>query len=184
MDRSRIALLICVLISVSSMSCTIRKLAPNELGNTSKSRVPQEWRSVMDRAMRTYTSLDSRNILNQIRINLAAPYRYGGITRSGFDCSGFVVRVFEDTFGITLPHNSLLIYHECQPIKHSKPMVGDLLFFRTNSSTSINHVGIYIVGTKFVHASSKRGVVISDLRSEYYKNNFAGIRRFVLNPAN
>lgn len=165
-----------------STACSIRRVEPEGINYDGDRGLPDSWERTLHRAEARDSSLDSRSLLSYIRRYLGAPYREGGVTPEGFDCSGLVVRLFEDSFGVTLPHNSFMIYQESKPLNKRKPILGDLLFFKTGSDGKINHVGVYIVGTKFVHSSSERGVVISDLRSEYYKKNFAAIRRFEISP--
>ena len=98
---------------------------------------------------------------------LGTPYRHGGITRKGMDCSGFVSTAFKS---IEIPLSRL-----------SNVQVGDLLFFKTLRKNRISHVGLVVDvdggEVKFIHASSKRGVVISSLSDAYYKKAFRIAKR-------
>ena len=106
------------------------------------------------------------------------PYRIGGLSRRGVDCSGFVHLSFRDLFGITLPRTTLeqrklgfeVLPHKLQP--------GDLLFFKTGWFT--HHVGIYLDNRRFLHASTSKGVMISSLQEEYWQNNFYIAKRLNL----
>lgn len=116
---------------------------------------------------------DNLKLYDEIESWIGVPYRYGGSTRRGVDCSGLVVNVYKDVYGIKLQRNSELIYKKnCDKIKKSKLREGDLVFFKTGKKKRINHVGIYLKNGKFVHTSASRGVIISSLDEDYYRRNF------------
>lgn len=103
-------------------------------------------------------------------------YRTGGTSRGGFDCSGFVRYVYKK-YGLQLPHSSAAQSSHGVSISKSQLKAGDLVFFQTNGR-GISHVGIYIGGGKFVHASSHgRGVTTDSLGSSYYSPRYRGARR-------
>lgn len=105
-----------------------------------------------------------------------APYRYGGSSRRGFDCSGFTSKVFAKE-GVSLPHNSAEQFGYGRRVKSGDMKPGDLVFFR-NGRRGIGHVGIYAGDGKFVHANRPGGhVKVDSLRSGYYERNFRGARR-------
>jgi probable lipoprotein NlpC len=109
-----------------------------------------------------------------------APYAYGGIDASGFDCSGLVYRVFLQTLGIVLPRTAREQYAFREPIDASKVQPGDLLFFDTTGPLS--HVGIYEGEGRFVHAASdgpRRGVIESSLSEAYWAKTFTGAGRII-----
>jgi probable lipoprotein NlpC len=109
-----------------------------------------------------------------------APYAYGGIDASGFDCSGLVYRVFLQTLGSALPRTAREQYDFREPIDAAKLQPGDLLFF--NTTGPISHVGIYVGEGRFVHAASegpKRGVIESSLSESYWAKAFAGAGRII-----
>jgi cell wall-associated NlpC family hydrolase len=110
---------------------------------------------------------------------LGTPYAWGGRTRRGTDCSGFTQSVFAE-LGIELPRNSRSQWKTGRAVKYSQLRKGDLVFFRTIANR-ISHVGIMTQPSshEFVHASSSRGVVRSNLESKYYKKRYAGARRVI-----
>ena len=102
------------------------------------------------------------------------PYVFGGTTRTGFDCSGFTRYVFAGS-GIRLPRTSYEQFATGQPVNRSQLQPGDLVFFSTYS-TGASHVGIYIGGGRFVHASDQ-GVRVTSLNDSYYAARYIGARR-------
>ena len=112
---------------------------------------------------------------------LGTPYRYEGITRKGMDCSGFVSTAFK-SIDIALSRSSQEMATQGKKVKLKNVKVGDLLFFKTlRNRKRISHVGMVVDvdgdEVKFIHASSKRGVVISSLSEAYYKKAFRLAKR-------
>ena len=102
---------------------------------------------------------------------LGSPYKYGGNTRNGTDCSGFVSSIYSSFYKIELDRTSLLIYQNARKINKSQVKEGDLVFFKTDGN-KVSHVGITITPNQFIHASSKKGVVVNSLNEPYYSKNF------------
>lgn len=112
-------------------------------------------------------------LLSEAEKWLGVPYRYGGNTRSGCDCSGFVSQVYNRVYGKALERNSAAMKDvNCKEIKSSQLRTGDLVFFKTGTSGRINHVGIYLKNRKFIHSSSSRGVIVSSLDERYYQRTY------------
>ena len=110
---------------------------------------------------------------------VGTPYRQGGTSRKGVDCSGLVFAVYRE-FDIRLPRTSRDQSRIGDQVDRSGLKPADLLFFKTSRKESVTHVGIYIGGGKFVHAStSERKVRIDALNDDYYKRRFTVARRVV-----
>ena len=108
-------------------------------------------------------------------------YRYGGTSRSGMDCSGLVFKSF-DQAGMQLPRVSRDMATQGKAVSLAEIVPGDLLFFKTDkSSRQINHVGLIISknGNEvlFIHATTSRGVIVSNLTENYWRKAFVGARR-------
>ncbi|MBN6075406.1 C40 family peptidase [Aggregatibacter actinomycetemcomitans] len=105
------------------------------------------------------------------------PYRIGGQSRSGVDCSGFVQTTFFDRFGIKLPRQTKDQANYGQYIEKGDIQTGDLVFFKTGRGPHGYHVGIYVKEDKFLHASTKGGVIYSSLNSDYWRKAYWQARR-------
>lgn len=102
---------------------------------------------------------------------MGTPYAYGGASKRGIDCSSFAGLVMNEVYGKTLPRSS---EEQAKVIKRKyerQLKEGDLVFFSFGSSR-INHVGIYLQNGKFVHASTSKGIIISNLRDSWYYKAF------------
>ncbi len=103
---------------------------------------------------------------------VGTPYKFGGNSPRGFDCSGFTSYVFNQA-GITLPRTASAQYAHSRRVRRAELAVGDLLFFRIGGS--ISHVAIYIGEDKFIHApSSGKQVSFDNLSNPYWQEHWIG----------
>ena len=108
---------------------------------------------------------------------LDTPYKFGGNSESGIDCSAFTKTVFSNTFSMELPRTAKEQYQVGDEIDSKNDLkFGDLVFFNTRKRVKPGHVGIYIGDNLFAHAS-KKGVTVSSLEDNYYSRKFMGGRR-------
>ena len=107
------------------------------------------------------------------------PYRYGGNDANGFDCSGFAAELYNRVAGMSLPRTSEAQFRVGRDVSQDDMRPGDLVFFRSPNSSAVTHVGVYIGGSYFTHASTSRGVTFNSTKESYYRNNFHGARRVV-----
>ena len=120
-------------------------------------------------------------LLSDAQKYLGAPYKYAGNTSAGFDCSGLVVKVFDEN-KLQLPRRSEDQSNEGKEIKIKEAKPGDLVFFATSGGSRVTHVGIvHDIGgdgeVKFIHSSTSKGVIISSLNEKYWNNAYLFARR-------
>jgi len=119
-------------------------------------------------------------VIEASRVYLGTPYRYGGMTSAGLDCSGFINLSFRDALGVSLPRSASGLFSWTVRIPYDKAQPGDFLFFRTDTTGNITHVGLYLGERVFIHAASagaRTGVIYSSLDEHYWSNVFAGAGR-------
>lgn len=102
-------------------------------------------------------------------------YRLGGLSKRGVDCSGFVYLTYRSKFRVKLPRTTERLSEVGEAVKRSELRTGDLVFFKTGPG--VRHVGIYLEKGKFLHASKRRGVMISRLNNVYWKPRFWKAKR-------
>ena len=102
---------------------------------------------------------------------LGTPHKLGGSSKSGIDCSGFVKNVYSEVYKENIPRTSRDMADQVKTKKIKNLKEGDLVFFAFGGG-KIDHVGIYLHNNKFVHVSTKRGVMISDLEEIWYSKYF------------
>ena len=124
-------------------------------------------------------SASASDIVSVAQQYLGVPYVYGGSSPSGFDCSGFTMYVFAQV-GISLPHGATSQLSYGTEVSRSNLQPGDLVFFQDYGAVA-SHVGIYIGGDQFIHASSSSGnsrcVTTSSLSESYYASHYLTARR-------
>jgi len=116
-------------------------------------------------------------ILLEVIKYLDAPYKYGGNSNDGIDCSGFTRQIFLNTFSIELPRSAKEQFEIGEKVDRDDLEFGDLVFFNTSRRSKPGHVGIYLGDNQFIHSSRKLGVTISSLNEKYYSKRFYGARR-------
>lgn len=120
-----------------------------------------------------YTN-DSSQIIQTAKQFIGTSYVWGGTSPDGFDCSGYIQYVYEES-GVTIPRTVAEIWNFASPVE--EPSVGDLVFFETYQAGP-SHLGIYLGNGDFIHAGSSSGVEISNLNAtSYWKDRYLGAKR-------
>ncbi|WP_281323420.1 LysM peptidoglycan-binding domain-containing protein [Flavobacterium aestivum] len=160
---------------------TIR--VPNStIGTVTKEEVVE----VKDTESGSTISISNESLIDQLIASasdhIGTRYRSGGTSKAGFDCSGLMCSTFGG-FDIKLPRSSIEQSSYGERIDVENAQKGDLIFFRTNGRSRINHVGMVVEVAdgeiKFIHSSIHSGVIISSTKEPYYQRNFAQVNRVV-----
>lgn len=167
--RSNVANIYSVLIWVSLLavlsSCGSKKVLYD----------PQEV-AYLSRQLKIPISNDDVNIplFAEVSLWLGVPYKGGGDTKKGTDCSGFVSQVYQRVYKKKLERSSSAqAKKNVHTIRKGSLRTGDLVFFRTlKNSKTIDHVGIFLRNGYFIHASTSRGVIVSSLDEDYYRRSW------------
>ncbi|WP_208591003.1 C40 family peptidase [Gracilibacillus suaedae] len=122
------------------------------------------------------SSVSVSEIISSAKDHLGTPYRWGGTSTSGFDCSGYLQYVF-NRLGANLPRTVSEIWNATKQVE--QPSVGDIVFFETYKPGP-SHAGIYLGDGKFIHASESNGVDISELSMSYWSERYLGAKRVTL----
>ena len=131
----------------------------------------------MDQVRQSVGDTASDLVVNAMTF-LGVPYRRGGTSaNTGFDCSGFVRSMFEQTVGKVLPRRASEQAAATEKIDKQDLKPGDLVFFNTMRQT-FSHVGIYVGDNKFIHSPRPgKQVKVEDMRDAYWERRFTGARR-------
>ncbi|MBN1278526.1 MAG: C40 family peptidase [Chlorobium sp.] len=117
-------------------------------------------------------------LFSSIRERFGTVYRWGGRSLDGFDCSGFVQYLYEETFQLLMPRTSADMASLGKVVPRNRLRPGDLVFF-SNRGKTIDHVGIYMGDNSFAHVSTSRGVRIDRLDSLYYDQRYVCAARII-----
>jgi cell wall-associated NlpC family hydrolase len=110
---------------------------------------------------------------------IGTPYRYGGQSRAGMDCSGFARTLMREALGVELTRMTSSQVQEGVAVEKEDLLPGDLVFFRRRGT---RHVGVYLGEGEFIHASSSNGVIVSRLDEGYYERHYWTARRVLDDP--
>ncbi|MGX1901405.1 NlpC/P60 family protein [Thermolongibacillus altinsuensis] len=125
----------------------------------------------------TEAAVPTQKLIAEAQKMIGTPYRSGGVTPKGFDCSGFVYYTYKKV-GKTLPRTSAQMYAAGKPVSYKNLKPGDLVFFKTSKHAGVSHVAIYIGNGRMIHATSSKGVKIDSLNHSYWRPKFVGAKRF------
>ncbi|NNU90881.1 C40 family peptidase [Anoxybacillus sp. CHMUD] len=125
---------------------------------------------------KTEAAFSANKLIAEAHKVIGTPYRAGGTTPKGFDCSGFVGYTYKKV-GVSLPRSSGAMYKKGKPVSLKQLAPGDLLFFKTSKHKGISHVAIYIGNGRMIHATSSKGVKVDSIHQSYWKQRFVGAKR-------
>lgn len=141
--------------------------------NDEKEEIKQTKMIENDQSMKVKVVNQTENIIQRAKSLIGSPYRWGGSSPQGFDCSGFIQYLYKEERK-TIPRTVSDIWNFSTPI--GSPAIGDLVFFETYKAGP-SHLGIYIGNDQFIHAGMSNGVEISNLKDNYWRNRYLGAKR-------
>ncbi len=131
-----------------------------------------DYKTFEDKWNITLNGTEDLQLLAEIDSWLGTPYKYGGTSKEGTDCSGMVLTIYKKLYNIDTKRSAYDLWQQSSSVKRDQLKDGDLVFFKINFK-QVSHVGIYIANGYFVHATSSRGVIIDHLDTKYYADRFA-----------
>ncbi|MCD0478314.1 C40 family peptidase [Chryseobacterium sp. LC2016-29] len=163
------------------VSCGSSKNVSSSKKTPSKTITKSENLRKLDSSFDGKISGSVKSLLKDAETYLGTPYKFGGNTSSGFDCSGFTVKVFQEN-NFSLPRRSADQADAGKSIDIKTVKPGDLLFFATSGGSRVSHVGIVHTiendgEIKFIHASTSKGVIISSLNEKYWNKAYLHAQR-------
>lgn len=150
------------------------------LSSCRTSAPPLDYRALVRAADRLEMDIgprDNPTLYLEVASWVGTPYRSGGQSRRGTDCSGFVRQVYQKVYGIDLPRSTAEQVDKGKRVRRHKLREGDLVFFHGRRKRRANHVGIYLKDGRFIHASTSRGVIVSRLDEDYWDKHWLRGRR-------
>lgn len=150
---------------------------PEETSNFNISEIMKKLENNVDLSSAQVTAREK--IIMEIIKYLDTPYKYGGNSLNGIDCSAFTQSVYRDALNVNLNRSAREQFTQGKVIDKEDLKFGDLVFFNTRRRVRPGHVGIYIGDGLFAHASTKGGVIISSFDEDYYSKRYMGARRVV-----
>jgi len=140
---------------------------------TVKAKAPAKKAPAKKSTAKASNSFTPSNLVSNAKSHIGTPYKFGGTTTSGFDCSGYIQYVFNQS-GKKVSRTTLGQFAESKTV--STPQVGDLVFFAGTYRAGISHVGIYIGNNQFIHAGGSKTAVVS-MNNSYWKKHFHSYKR-------
>lgn len=177
MKKLLLFLAIALLSSCSASRARFHKSNKNNFTDNSKSTSVLKKRNNSLEDFARVLQVDVKHLENTalyrfINQWLGSPHKMGGLKKSGIDCSAFVSKVYDEVYQIDLPRISRDMANKIEKKSINHLAEGDLVFFSFGKKR-IDHVGIYLHNKKFLHVSTKKGVIISDLKDVWYSKYYA-----------
>lgn len=166
-------IIIAILLSTFIVSCSstarFNKFNNSNSSNKNKTTAQKSNKTNQNAYSKENSFSSNSQLIEQAKKYIGTPYKWGGTTKNGIDCSAFVQNVYKSV-GIDLPRTSRQQYKFIANNRVNTKQTGDLVFFKKGKN--ISHVAIYIGDNKIIHASSKKGVIIQDLDNYYLQKRY------------
>jgi hypothetical protein len=169
--KSAIFLYLFIFLPLIYTSCKSKKIITDvsKAKSLSSGSIKERYASLMNVKEK---DLDNEKLYRFIDSWIGVPYKNGGMDKKGVDCSGFTIILAKDIYNKQLPRNARSMAEDVKRKFEKDLKEGDLVFFDFDGQ-KFNHVGVYLQNNKFVHASTSKGVIISDLKDQWYYKYFS-----------
>jgi len=169
--KSAIFLYLFIFLPLIYTSCKSKKIITGTYKSTSKSSgtIKERYAALLNVKEK---DLDNEKLYRFIDTWIGVPYRNGGMDKEGVDCSGFTSLLTKDIYNKQLPRTARSMAEDVKRKFEKDLKEGDLVFFDFDGQ-KFSHVGVYLHNNKFVHASTSKGVIISDLKDQWYYKYFS-----------
>lgn len=176
----QVAFAVFILLSLLMQSCFLSKKHRTKKAEQKKEQSRNAQKNQAEKALLEKYSKELEVDMSQLNPNLykfvdewiGVPYKYGGTSQTGADCSGFTNTLYLNVYQKQLARSTGEIEKTCKTVSEKQVKEGDLVFFDISGKKS-SHVGVYLQKGKFVHASTSKGVIISEITNPYYTKYFA-----------
>jgi lipoprotein Spr len=155
-------------------ACKSKKLAENssQTNSTKEVGISKNLKTKYAEKLGVNTNeINNQKLYSFIDDWYGVPYKYAGKDKKGIDCSGLTSTLYLNVYQKSISSNTKALVNEVKQIKKSDLKEGDLVFFKIDSD-KVSHVGVYLQNQKFVHASTKKGVMISDLNEPFFQKTY------------
>lgn len=163
------AVILTVLTSCLSRPERIRSNVPTTRNEPSSKNIIEKYAETIGVKA---SELDNKELYQYIDEWIGIPHRLGGQDKHGIDCSAFANHLVQDVYGKNLPRTANDMAQVVKRKYESQLREGDLVFFNFGGNKKFDHVGIYLKNNKFIHVSTSKGVIISDLTDPWYRKYF------------
>jgi cell wall-associated NlpC family hydrolase len=169
--RSILFCLVLLLLTSIYTSCKSKNIITDTSKSTSKSSgsLKERYSSLLNVKEK---DLDNERLYSFIDKWIGVPYKNGGMDKKGLDCSAFTILLTKEIYNKQLPRTARSMAEDVKRKFEKDLKEGDLVFFDFDGQ-KFSHVGIYLQNNKFVHASTSKGVIISDLKDPWYYKYFS-----------
>lgn len=165
-------------VAIGLLSAALAACAGSPLPKKANGRPGLPYATLMAAPSQPVSDVRQR-VIDTATALLGTPYKVGGTTPAGFDCTGYIWYVFRNAAGLSLPRTSIDQIQAGQAVPPSQAEPGDLVYFRIARKKDL-HLGIYLGDGRFIHAPSSGGVVnVQSLKTEYWRLRFVGARRIL-----
>lgn len=157
------------MLLVALAGCRSKKLVDDPVENARLLEMVKKYEAVLEADI---NERQSWQLYNHVDEWWGTPYRLGGTTKKGIDCSGYAQHLYRSVYGIEIPRSTSEQVKKIKKVRQRKLKEGHLVFFDMDNKDKPTHVGIYLKNGRFAHASTSKGVRIDNLKQDYYRKRY------------